>query len=63
MTWASWSTYTPGATIERSTWAPETIDPSHSRLPSTYDGSPPGPRDTFAGGSAPRYVYTGQRSL
>ena len=63
MTWASWSTYTPGATIERSTWAPDTIDPSHSRLPSTYDGSPPGPRDTFAGGSAPRYVNTGQRSL
>ena len=40
--------------IDRSTWAPDTIDPWHSRLPSTNDGSPPGPRDTFAGGSAPR---------
>ena len=29
----------------------------------TNDGSPLGPRETFAGGSAPRYVNTGHRSL
>ena len=63
VTWASWSTNTPGATIDRSTWAPEMIEPSHSSEPSTWAGSPPGPRDTFAGGSGPRYVYTGHRSL
>ena len=63
MTWAPWSTYTPGATIDRSTWAPEMIEPSQSNEPSTWAGSPPGPRDTFAGGSVPRYVYTGHRAL
>ena len=53
----------PGPMMERSTWDPDTIEPWHSRLPSTNDGSPPRPRDTLAGGSARREVNTGQRSL
>ena len=63
VTWASWSMNTLGLMIERSTCEPDTIEPWHSSEPSTNDGSPPTPRDTLAGGSALRCVYTGHWSL
>ena len=48
--WASWWTWTSGDTIDPSTCAPEMIEPSLSRLPSTCAGSPPAPREILAGG-------------
>ena len=63
VTWASWSMNALGPMIDRSTCEPDTIDPWHSRLSSTNAGSPPRPRDTFAGGSALSDVYIGHLSL